>query len=82
MNHVDCCPTCGVRSQVTYTRNNFKGPSGDVIRRLRQCPVCGKKYGTFELLEDDYNVYLEGKQIINDLRVKLLEVIDESALNS
>lgn len=44
------CPYCGnIASKVTDSRGT---ESGDAIRRRRECLVCGKRFTTFERLEE------------------------------
>jgi transcriptional repressor NrdR len=44
------CPFCGqLESKVTDSR---AGTSGDVIRRRRECEACGRRFTTYERVEE------------------------------
>ena len=43
------CPVCGADSKVLDTRTNEEGTS---IRRRRECMECGKRFTTYEKIED------------------------------
>jgi len=43
------CPSCGRRGELRVTDSR---PSGTSIRRRRQCPKCGVKFTTFEVIAD------------------------------
>lgn len=74
--HVDLCPECGVRSVIYYTRNNYKGTRGDLIRRKRKCPICGLAYSTIELEEGEYLDLLTVSEGESALKKKIQEVLD------
>ena len=52
------CIYCGAKTMTIDSRDDTDGP----IRRRRECPVCGKRFSTKEILADDYDKYLIWKQ--------------------
>lgn len=68
---VDCCPSCGCKSQVYDSRPN--AASLGAIRRRRKCLYCKRRWTTIEVLPDDaHNTFLPSERA--RLRVIAAEV--------
>ena len=78
MDNVDTCKKCGATMGVYHTRNNKRGRIGDMIRRIRECPVCLNRHSTIELLESEYESLVLSDGSAGELRARVLEVLNGS----